>query len=139
MGTGLGRAVFRLMCPQVNQHPPCGSRPLRDLFIAQRNSLPLKGIPYYTKGFLITQKELLATQRNSLLHKGIPSYTKGSLTAQRVSLLFKRVPYYTLENWRKPWEIIGNPGKPKKEQRNSREPPWTKKLDFLRKAVPYFR
>ena len=71
-GTGLGRAVFRLMRPQVNKHPPCGSRPVKDFFTTQRDSLLHKGIPHYTKGFLTTHKEFFTTQRDSLLHKGIP-------------------------------------------------------------------
>ena len=71
-GTGLGRAVFRLMRPQVNKHRPCGSCPVEDFFTAQRDSLLHKGIPHYTKGFLTTYKEFFTTQTDSLLHKGVP-------------------------------------------------------------------
>ena len=87
-GTGLGRAVFRLMRPQVNKHPPCGSRPLGNLFTAQRGSLLHKGNPSYTKEFLnYYTKEILTTQRGSSLHIGIPYYSKEFLTTQRGSLI----------------------------------------------------
>ena len=88
------------MRPQVNKHPPCGSRPLGNLFTTQRGSLLHKGNPSYTKEFLnYYTKEILTTQRGSSLHIGIPYYSKefllhkGSLYYGKRSLAKRKVVF----------------------------------------------